>query len=191
MVSSGMLWARKSCQVLYCSNVSQSRDWTVNNISHSETQIHSSYNTETDNIQQTQALRVCVFKSGCVCQYMSVCVWRYTWLTEDIEDRVLAEHHQIANHHMTHQLLQLKKRKQREMEGVRWEGWRRKILCSTAYFCVSVVELPVLNQWQLQSCWVALRCAMSHLGTTERGGRYQQSNGGMLECVGWMSVFFM
>lgn len=28
MVSSGMLWARKSCQVLYCSKVSQSRDWT-------------------------------------------------------------------------------------------------------------------------------------------------------------------
>lgn len=28
MVSSGILWARKSCQVLYCSKVSQSRDWT-------------------------------------------------------------------------------------------------------------------------------------------------------------------
>lgn len=29
MVSSGILWARNSCHVLYCSNVSQSSDWTV------------------------------------------------------------------------------------------------------------------------------------------------------------------
>lgn len=29
MVSSGMLWARNSCQVLYCSKVSHSSDWTV------------------------------------------------------------------------------------------------------------------------------------------------------------------
>lgn len=81
MVSRGMLWARKSCQVLYCSKVSQSKDWTEGG--------------EEQGSEVTGSPSECFSQSACV------------YLTEDVEHRVLPEHHQVPHHHMTHQLLQL------------------------------------------------------------------------------------